>query len=56
MLVTGHDIFFARVTAESIFDRLHENFKSEFLMMSIGGLIALLYFANWYVKGKEAKE
>ena len=26
VIATGHDIFFARVTAESSFDRLHENF------------------------------
>lgn len=56
VLVTGHDIFYARVTAESIFDRLHENFKAEFLIVSVGGLVVLLYVASLYVKRKEAKE
>ena len=56
VLVTGHDIFFARVTAESIFDRLHENFNSAGLFAAIVGLFVLLYVANTYVKSKESHD
>lgn len=56
VLITGHDIFYARVTAESIFDRLHEDFKAHFLIIGIGGLMALVYAAQTYSKRKEARE
>ena len=56
VLVTGHDIFYARVTAESIFDRLHDNFKSEYIAIAVGGLVTLLYVAGIYVKNKDARE
>lgn len=56
VLITGHDIFYARVTAESIFDRLHEDFKAQLLIAGVGGLIALVYIAQAYVKKKEARE
>jgi hypothetical protein len=56
VLVTGHDIFYARVTAESVFDRLHEGFRAEYLAVSIGGLLVVLWAAGVYVKGKESRE
>jgi len=56
LLITGHDIFYARVTAESVFDRLDENFKMTGLVVTIAGLFVLLFVANSYVKSKEAKE
>ena len=56
VLVTGHDMFYARVTAESVFDRLDDHFKSAYMYMVIGGLLALLWFAGNYTKSKEAKE
>ena len=54
--MTGHDMFYARVTAESVFDRLDDHFKSAYMYMVIGGLLALLWFAGNYTKSKEAKE
>lgn len=56
VFVTGHDIFYARVTAESIFDRLHEDFKAQYLIGGIGGLFALVYAAQIYTKRKDARE
>lgn len=56
VLVTGHDLFYARVTAESTFDRLHEGFQAQFLLLSIGGLLALFYAGQLYVQRKDARE
>lgn len=56
VVATGHDIFFARVTAESSFDRLHENFQSVALLATIFGLFVVLYAAQVYVQNKETKE
>lgn len=56
VVAIGHDIFFARITAESNFDRLHEDFKAPALFATIVGLIVALYAAQVYVKSKEATE
>ena len=56
VVATGHDIFFARITAESNFDRLHEDFNTPALIATIAGLFVALYAAQVYVKSKEATE
>ena len=52
----GHDIFFARITAESNFDRLQENFQTPALIGTIIFLCTALWGLARYVKGADARE
>jgi hypothetical protein len=56
VLVTGHDLFYARVTGESHFDKLQDSFRVHYVYMGIGGLLACLWFAKSYETNKTAKE
>tara|TARA_B110000285_G_C14907880_1_gene506448 strand:+ start:289 stop:876 length:588 start_codon:yes stop_codon:yes gene_type:complete len=52
----GHDFFYARINPEGSFDRLHENFKGEYILAVISGLFVLIHLANSYIKNKEQRE
>lgn len=56
VIALGHDIFFARITPESNFDRLHENFKGILLIGVIAGLAIALAAAITYQSSKDLKE
>ena len=52
----GHDLFAARINPESNFDRLHENFKANLFLGTIGVLITALYIGHTYLKSTEIQE
>jgi hypothetical protein len=56
VLVTGHDVFYARFSPEGNFDRLHENFKGVILLGVVGGLMIALYATQIYISSKERRE
>ena len=56
VIAFGHDFFYARINPEGSFDRLHENFRGEYILAVISGLIVLIHIAQSYIKNKEQRE
>lgn len=52
----GHDFFYARINPEGSFDRLHENFKAQYILAVISVLVIGIQMASSYIKNKEQRE